>query len=327
MKIKNKKILILRNELFSIKKQWFLDGPSPNDEPIKICSPYRKDQHPIAKGNKKPECLDKDKVFYGRRKNKNTPVYDYCCQANNPHNTDAANDPNTTPEYPWGKKGGGKTDKTDKYILLPVRESPILTKNLFEFWFENSTPIKNALELTKQDKKTNKLIKQKLDHYVKKTNIQIMDNIDIDKLADYDDAFMFYSNIKERSNLGNLTYTACKPVKAILSKDEKTAIGIQLESGISVPVKSSSFDSSMYKLPISNQHYYPGFNELQKDEIDDPRDSATSESIKFWKIYYDLCRKVADSKQRDPKTNTHQNLHTKNKIIVNNLEKSLGQHN
>ena len=223
---------------------------------------------------------------------------EYCCRKNSPENILEADKPKY--QYPWLKKGGGKTDKTDKYILLPVRESPILTKKLFEYWSKNSVPIKEALELTKQDKKTNKLIKQKIDHYVKKTNVEIMDNIDIDILADYDEAFIFYSNIKERSNLGNLTYTACKPVKAILSKDEKTAIGIQLESGISVPIKPSSFDLSMYKLPISNQHYYPGFNELQKDEISDPRDSATFESIKFWKLYYDLCRKVADSKQRNP---------------------------
>ena len=86
------------NKLFSKIKQWFLDGPSPNDEPIKICSPYRKDQHPIAKGNKKPECVDKTKVFHGRINDN-----DYCCKVINPHNTKAANNPDITPEYPWGK--------------------------------------------------------------------------------------------------------------------------------------------------------------------------------------------------------------------------------
>ena len=121
-------------------------------------------------------------------------------------------------------------------------------------------------------------------------------------MADYTEAVNFYNTIKYRSNWGNMTYTACKPVGVFLSTDQNTAIGIQLESGISVPVKPSLYDrSSDSALTIIKHHYYPGFNELEKNEIPDPRKSETKEFNKFWTLYYEQCRKVADSKQKHPK--------------------------
>ena len=49
-------------------KKCYLDGPNPDDKPIDICCPLWGNQHPIAKGNNKPECVDKNKVFFAQKK-------------------------------------------------------------------------------------------------------------------------------------------------------------------------------------------------------------------------------------------------------------------